>query len=54
MDRFLRGATLSNYAEVAAQAGLDAGAMLRRLDIDRRVLTDPDARLSGAKVVELL
>jgi AraC-like DNA-binding protein len=54
MDRFLRGATLSNYAEVAAQAGLDAGAMLRRLDIDRRVLTDPDARLSGAKVVDLL
>ena len=54
MDRFLRAASLSNYAEVAAQVGLDAGAMLRRHDIDRRVLSDPDARLSGAKVVSLL
>lgn len=54
MSATVRGATLANYAEVAAQVGLDAGAMLRRAGIDRRALTDPDLRLSAAAVVELL
>jgi hypothetical protein len=30
MTRYVRGASLSNYAEVAARVGLDANAMLRR------------------------
>lgn len=54
MNPFVRGATLSNYAEVAAQVGLDAGAMLRRFRIDRRVLSDPDMRIPTESVVELL
>ena len=54
MDRFVRGGTLSNYAEVAAQVGLDANATLRRAGVDRRALTNPDARVSAAAVVQLL
>lgn len=54
MTPFVRGATLSNYAEVAAQVGLDAAAMLRGAGIDRRVLSDPDLRIPAPQVVELL
>ncbi|HEX3887921.1 MAG TPA: AraC family transcriptional regulator [Phenylobacterium sp.] len=51
---YVRGATLSNYAEVADQVGLDGGAMLRRFGIDRRALTDPDLHIPVASVVDLL
>jgi AraC-like DNA-binding protein len=51
---FVRSATLSNYVEVAAQVGLDAGAMLRRFGVDRRALADPDLRIPAGRVVELL
>jgi AraC-like DNA-binding protein len=51
---YVRAASLSNYAEVAAQMGLDARAMLRACGIDRRALSDPDLRLSAASVAELL
>jgi AraC-like DNA-binding protein len=51
---FVRGATLSNYVEVAAQVGLDAYAMLRRVELDRRVLSTPDVRIPVDRVVELL
>jgi AraC-like DNA-binding protein len=54
MTPFVRGATLSNYAEVAAQIGLDANGMLRKAGIDRRALTDPDVRIPASDVVELL
>jgi AraC-like DNA-binding protein len=54
MTPYFRGASLSNYAEVAAQVGLDANAMLRRLGIDRRVLAEPDLMVPAARVVELL
>lgn len=54
MNPFVRGVTLSNYAEVAGQVGLDAGAMLRRFGIDRRVLSDHDMRIPVANVTELL
>ena len=54
MTPTVRGATLSNYAEVAAQAGLDAGALLRRFGIDRRALAEPDMRLPAQRVVDLL
>ena len=50
----VRGASLSNYAEVAQQLGLDAPAMLRRFDIDRRALADADMRIPTAAVAELL
>ncbi|MBA4014144.1 MAG: AraC family transcriptional regulator [Phenylobacterium sp.] len=51
---FVRSAALSNYAEVAAWAGLDPGAMLRRVGIDLRALTDPDVRIPTESVVDLL
>jgi AraC-like DNA-binding protein len=54
MTPTVRGATLSNYAEVAAQVGLDANAMLRRFGVERRALSDPDMRLPAARVIELL
>jgi len=54
MTRYVRGASLSNYAEVAARVGLDANAMLRRAGIDRRVLDDPDMRIPGDNVADLL
>jgi AraC-like DNA-binding protein len=54
MTPFVRGATLSNYAEVAAHVGLDGAAMLRRSGIDRRALSDPDLPIPASRVVELL
>ncbi|HEX3365308.1 AraC family transcriptional regulator [Phenylobacterium sp.] len=45
---------MANYAEVAAQVGLDASAMLRLAGIDRRALADPDMRITADSVVELL
>ena len=50
----VRGATLSNYAEVSSQVGLDAAGMLKRFGIDRRVLVDQDARIPVESVVDLL
>jgi AraC-like DNA-binding protein len=54
MTPTVRGATLSNYAEVAAQVGLDPGPLLRRFGIERRALSDPDVRLAAARVIDLL
>jgi AraC-like DNA-binding protein len=54
MSTFVRGAALSNFPEVAAQVGLDAGAMLREMAIDRRALTQPDLRIPAQAVAELL
>lgn len=54
MTPFVRGATLSNYGEVAAQVGLDGAAMLRRFGIDRRALSDPDLQIPAVSVVEML
>ncbi len=54
MTPHFRGASLSNYAEVAAQVGLDANALLRRFGIDRRILAEPDLTVPAARVVELL
>ena len=51
---FVRSAALSNYAEVAAWAGLDPGAMLRGVGVDLRALTDPDIRIPTESVVDLL
>jgi AraC-like DNA-binding protein len=50
----VRGATLSNYGEVAGRFGLDAAAMLKRFGIDRRALVDKDARIPAEGVVSLL
>ena len=54
MMRNMRGASIARYADVATELGLDPHAMLRRLDIDPRILTQPDFRIPSEKVVELL
>ena len=50
----IRSAALANYAEVARQVGLDPFALVRRVGIDARSLTDRDLRVSAARVAELL
>jgi len=50
----MRGAALAKYAEVATALGLNPDATLRELGIDPRVLTQPELRLPGQKVLELL
>lgn len=54
MGPFVRGASLSNFTEVAAQVGLDGAAMLREVGVDRRALTDPDLRIPAQAVADLL
>lgn len=54
MRPHVRAASLSNFLEVAAQVGLDAPAALKAAGIDRRALTDPDLRIPGDKVADLL
>ena len=50
----MRGAALTQYAEVAAEVGLDAKAMLRSVGIDRRALSEGEMRIPAHLVVELL
>jgi AraC-like DNA-binding protein len=50
----MRGASIAGYAEAAALVGLDPRALLRQLDIDRRVLYEPELRIPAQKVFELL
>lgn len=54
MVPFMRGASISRYAEVAGELGLDPRAMLRRLDIDPRILEQPELRLPADRIFELL
>jgi AraC-like DNA-binding protein len=50
----VRGATLANFAEVAAQIGLDPRVVLREAGVDRRTLSNPDSRIPAGRVVDLL
>ncbi len=54
MSTSVRAASLSQYAAVAAQYGLDARAILRRRGIDPRVLEEPETRIPGAAVARAL
>jgi AraC-like DNA-binding protein len=54
MSPKMRGAAISRYAEAAAQVGLDPRAMLRRLDIDSRILNEPELRVPAAQIFQLL
>jgi AraC-like DNA-binding protein len=54
MTKVMRGAAISRYAEAATQVGLDPRAMLRRLDIDSRILDEPEMRVPAEKIVGLL
>jgi len=50
----MRGAAIAGYAEAAAAVGLDPRGMLRRFDIDARVLYEPELRVPAQKIFELL
>lgn len=50
----VRGAALSNFAEVARQAGLNPRAMLREAGLDPAALADPDMRIPLGQVLALL
>ena len=54
MVAFVRAATLSNFAEVAREVGLDPIATLRSAGIDPGALGAPERRLPATDVLELL
>jgi AraC-like DNA-binding protein len=45
---------LANFVEVATQVGLDPRAVVRDAGVDRRALSDPDARVPARAVADLL
>jgi AraC-like DNA-binding protein len=50
----VRGAALTNFAEVAQQVGLNARKAIRDAGLDWDVLSDPDRRVSAEQVAGLL
>lgn len=54
MSPLVRAASLSNFAEVARQSGLDPERLLRQAGLDPVCLSDPDLRISAAAVLQLL
>lgn len=54
MTRMVRAAALTNYFEVAQQAGLNPALLLSEAGLNRSLLTDPDARLPVSNVAMLL
>ena len=49
-----RAAALTNYAEVARRVGLNPSSMMRGAGLPNEALTNPDLRISAAKVGALL
>jgi AraC-like DNA-binding protein len=54
MDYMIRAASLTNYVGVARSVGLDPYEMLAAVGLDRGVLLDPDTRIPGEAVRQLL
>src|SRR5262245_16059627 len=54
MHPTLRAASLSTFASVSRQVGLDCYAALRKFDLDPRVLDEPDLRVPASAVLGLL
>lgn len=54
MTHLVRAAALTNYADVARGAGLDPWRMLADVGLPRACLDDPELRISGEAVRELL
>ena len=52
--KFMQSTVLGGYRELALKLGLNPIALLRRLNIDRRALTDPDLLIPTRSFVELL
>ena len=53
-DLLIRSASLTNFAEVARSAGLDAAGLVRELGLPRRCLVDPEIRVPIESVRRLL
>lgn len=54
MQSLVRAASLTNYAEVARDAGLDPNRMLMDAGLSPSMLADPDLKLPADKVAQLL
>ena len=54
MTALLRSASLTDFAEVAAECGLDARALLTEVGLPLRCLQDPDLKIPATKVGRLL
>ena len=54
MGALIRSASLTNYAEVARNAGLDPAGMLREFGLPQRCLSDPELKIPIDSVRQLL
>ena len=54
MTALVRTATLTNYNEVARHLGLNPTPLLRRVGLNRALLSDPDQRVPARSVAQLL
>jgi AraC-like DNA-binding protein len=54
MPRLIRSAVLSNYVEVARSVGLDPYRMISEFDLPAACLTDPEIKVSAARIGALL
>jgi AraC-like DNA-binding protein len=54
MTALLRSASLTHFAEVAAECGLDARALVAEVGLPPRCLQDPDLKIPASKVGHLL
>lgn len=54
MTSLVRSAALTHFPELAAQCGLDAGALMSEVGLPRRCLDDPDFKVPASQVGRLL
>ena|SRR5688572_2509520 len=54
MTPLVRSASLTHFADIAAQCRLDARALLQEAGLPARCLDDPDVRVPVVRVVRLL
>ena len=54
MDALVRSASLTYFAELAGTCGLDARALLARVGLPLRCLSDPDLKIAAHRVGQLL
>jgi AraC-like DNA-binding protein len=54
MSTLIRSASLTNFAEIAKQCGLDPMALLRAENLSQKSLTEPDLKIEAHAVVRLI
>ena len=54
MTALVRSAALTHFAELAAACGLDARALLARVGLPSRCVSDPDLKIAAHRVGRLL